>query len=257
MPRYEQAIPGAPCWIELIPASIEAVKPFYKSVLNWDFHDVGAEMGHYHLIQVGDDVVGGCMQHDASTMGPAVNYLSLFFATEDVSTSLRKGVELGGEIHVDAMEVPGQGTFGVATDPTGVGYCLWKPSGRQGFDRFGDHGFPAWFELRTRDFDTECAYYSQVLGADLGSEEMEEGMRYHTLDVDGQQHAGIWDISGVLPDEVPAHWAIYFGVNSTDDAVAAAIAAGGQVVSPAQDSPYGRIASIMDPLGVGFTVVQG
>lgn len=255
MPKREKAIIGAPCWIELVPSDLEAVKPFYKQIFNWDFEDVGADMGHYNIISVDGDVVGGAMQHDASSMGEWANYFSVFFATNDVAASLKKGEELGGHTAMPAMEVPGQGTFGVASDPCGAVYCLWAPGGRQGFDKFGEHGFPAWFELQTRDFAAESAFYAGVLGAELGTDEMGEGMTYHTLRINGEDQAGIFDITGILPEEVPTSWNIYFAVDDTDAAFAKALELGGSVMMEPQDTPYGRMAVFADPKGTAVSII--
>ena len=44
-------------------------------------------------------------------------------------------------------------------------------------------------------------------------------------------------------------------VDDTDATVAQASAAGGTVVAPAEDTPYGRVARLTDPAGVPFSVM--
>jgi predicted enzyme related to lactoylglutathione lyase len=58
------------------------------------------------------------------------------------------------------------------------------------------------------------------------------------------------------PEGTPSHWLVYFGVPSTDDAVAAAEAGGGSVRMPAMDSPFGRLAVLADPAGAAFCVIE-
>jgi hypothetical protein len=48
---------------------------------------------------------------------------------------------------------------------------------------------------------------------------------------------------------------VYFGVDDTDTAVAKAVELGGTIVDDAEDTPYGRLATIADPTGARFTLV--
>jgi predicted enzyme related to lactoylglutathione lyase len=54
---------------------------------------------------------------------------------------------------------------------------------------------------------------------------------------------------------VPSHWNSYFAVSDADAAAARAQAAGGMVLQPPFDSPFGRIAVLADPQGAGFSIV--
>jgi predicted enzyme related to lactoylglutathione lyase len=68
--------------------------------------------------------------------------------------------------------------------------------------------------------------------------------------------AGVMDAGAFLPDGVPSHWQIYFGVADADAASASIVSLGGSVVIAAQDTPFGRIASVADRTGATFRVVQ-
>jgi uncharacterized protein len=67
--------------------------------------------------------------------------------------------------------------------------------------------------------------------------------------------AGVMDASGFLPDGIPAHWSVYFGVDDTDVALAKIVELGGSIVTPAEDTPYGRLATTADPTGAQFKLV--
>ncbi len=43
--------------------------------------------------------------------------------------------------------------------------------------------------------------------------------------------------AGFLPAEVPSHWAAYFNVADVDAAVGSAVALGGTIRRPAEDTP--------------------
>ncbi len=255
MPKLEH-VNGAPCWVDMTSADLDACKPFYTALFGWSFEEMGEEFGNYNIVSIGDGVVGGAMQHNPDFMGPeAFSVWSLYFSTNDAEATLKKAEELGGTITVPPMEIPTQGVMAEGTDSTGVNYGLWQPSGLQGTANFGEHGFPAWFELHTRNFAKAGEFYSRVLGTDLGANEMGEGMEYHTLDIDGEQKAGIWNVSGVLPDSAPEGWNIYFFSDDPDASIAAAKEHGGTVIMEPEDTEYGRMATVADPAGAVFNII--
>jgi Predicted enzyme related to lactoylglutathione lyase len=64
------------------------------------------------------------------------------------------------------------------------------------------------------------------------------------------------DVSGRMPDEVPAHWLVYFAVENTDAAVETVKSSGGGVSFGPIDIPAGRFAMLTDPHGAAFAVIQ-
>jgi hypothetical protein len=80
-------------------------------------------------------------------------------------------------------------------------------------------------------------------------------LRYTTLGTDEDARAGIMDSAAMLPEGAPPHWAVYFGVDDTDAALSEIVALGGDVVMPAEDSPYGRLAMAADATGALFRLV--
>jgi predicted enzyme related to lactoylglutathione lyase len=64
------------------------------------------------------------------------------------------------------------------------------------------------------------------------------------------------DITGRVPDAVPAHWLAYFAVADTDATAARAQELGGDVNVPPMDIPAGRFAVLGDPHGAVFGVVR-
>jgi predicted enzyme related to lactoylglutathione lyase len=63
------------------------------------------------------------------------------------------------------------------------------------------------------------------------------------------------DISGMVPDEVPPSWLVYFTVPDADAAAATAGSNGGQVLNGPIDISVGRLAVLMDPQGAMFAVM--
>ncbi len=56
-------------------------------------------------------------------------------------------------------------------------------------------------------------------------------------------------------DGTPPHWLVYLGVADADTAVTATQSAGGSVLAPAFDTPFGRMAGLADPAGAAFWVI--
>lgn len=80
-------------------------------------------------------------------------------------------------------------------------------------------------------------------------------MRYTTQKHGDDMLAGIVAAAGSLPDGVPAHWSVYFGVDDTDAALAKIVELGGAILTAAEDTEYGRLAAAADPTGAQFRLV--
>jgi predicted enzyme related to lactoylglutathione lyase len=64
--------------------------------------------------------------------------------------------------------------------------------------------------------------------------------------------AGIMDAGAILPDGVAASWSVYWKVDDVDATVAQIASLGGSILAPADDTPYGRMATVADPAGAQF-----
>lgn len=257
MPKVTEATHGAPCWVDLTSRDLESVKPFYRAVLGWEFADMGPEYGGYNIVSKDGADLGGAMQFNPDFMPEDTPCTwGLYFSTEDIDASLAEMKARGAHPIMEPMQVDTQGKNVFVIDPQGAGVGLWQPMDRIGFDYWGEPGFPAWFELHTRDFDAASRFYSEVLGAELGSDEMGEGMRYHTLNIDGDPKAGIWDITDMLPADVPAGWNVYFHVKDLEAALEAVRTNGGTVLMEPEETPYGRMANVMDPAGAPMSLIE-
>jgi predicted enzyme related to lactoylglutathione lyase len=63
--------------------------------------------------------------------------------------------------------------------------------------------------------------------------------------------------SGHVPDDVPAHWMVYFAVDDVDATSARVKELGGEVVVGPDDIPkVGRFAVLRDPQGAHFSVIK-
>ena len=112
----------------------------------------------------------------------------------------------------------------------------------------------SWSELITTDVPASKAFYGAVFG--WGSETHGDGPGAYTeWKVDGRSVGGMMEKPPMMPAEVPPHWAVYFSVADTEDAVARVQELGGSLVMPPMDVEPGRFAVVADPAGTVFNVI--
>lgn len=257
MPVYESIPFGKPCWVDFVSSDLARVRPFYQAIFCWEFQELGSDFGNYNIISGQYGPVGGGMQHNAEMMGPDSDKWDMYFSVEDAQSTLDAATAAGGEQTVPPMPIGDQGSMAFCNDVNGSAVGIWQPGTLMGFAAWGEPGYPAWFELHTRNFEKSVGFYEDVLPVKASPSEMPDGMKYATLDVDGDQSAGIWDITGVLPEEMPVEWTIWFSVSDCDASCAKAKELGGEVVMEPEDTEHGRVATIADPTGSTFNIVSG
>lgn len=250
--RRETAPLGAPCWVDLMTKDPQGARSFYGSLLGWQADEPNADFGGYFNFTRDGELVAGGMTNDG--MAP-MDVWSVYLAVDDAAATVDAATARGAQVIVPSMAVAELGSMAVVTDPTGAAVGMWQPGTHPGFQRLGEPGAPAWFELATRDHDAAVPFYRDVFGWDAHVLSDSPELRYTTLGDGEGASAGIEDASGHLPDGVPSHWIVYFSVEDTDDAVARATELGATVVTPAQDSPHGRFVALADPTGAVFRLI--
>ena len=107
------------------------------------------------------------------------------------------------------------------------------------------------------DLAAAVKFYRDVFNWDTHVAGDSPEFRYTTLGEGEGQLAGIMDATAFLPAGAPSSWSIYFGADDTDKALARIVDLGGSVVQPAEDTPYGRLATASDVTGALFKLVAG
>ena len=143
----------------------------------------------------------------------------------------------------------------VAADPGGAVFGIWQAQAHTGVGLANEPGSLCWNENLSRAYDQNQAFYHAVFGYEYG-DLSGDGYRYATLKCSGSEVGGIGELGSSAPADAPAHWATYFGAADTDAAARAASAAGGRVIQPPRDSPYGRIAVVADDQGATFSLIS-
>jgi predicted enzyme related to lactoylglutathione lyase len=244
---------GAPCWIDLMTSDVEGARAFYGQLLGWTSEEPNQDFGGYVNFQKDGVRIAGCMAKEAGN--PVPDLWSIYLAVEDAEATIASAVAHGSTVIVPAMPVGDLGTMGLVTDVGGAAVGLWQPGEHRGFGFLAEPGAPGWFELFTRDHAASVRFYEDVFGWTTSVQGDTDEFRYTTLGEGEEQRAGIMDASGFLPEGVPAHWSVYFAVEDTDATLAKVKDLGGDVVVPAENTPYGRLATATDPTGAVFKLV--
>lgn len=244
--------PGAPCWADISPTDIDTARAFYSAVIGWDIPPGDEAFGGYTTASVGDAGVAGLMPSD----GTFPTAWTLYFASGDADATSAAIVDNGGTVIVPSTEVADFGRMVIAADPTGAVFGVWQANSMIGFDVVGAPGGFAWCDLRSSDPDAARAFYTAVFGYTYTPMEM-AGPAYATfaLGGDGAPQGGIGDMMGA-PEGTPPHWLLYWAVADSEASAAAARATGGTVLADPFDSPFGRMAPMLDPFGAPFWTVQ-
>jgi predicted enzyme related to lactoylglutathione lyase len=252
--KRDQAPFGAPCWIELFTSDVEKARSFYGELFGWESSEPQEQFGGYFNFTKDGVMVAGGMANDGSA--GTTDVWTTYLAVEDARATAKTFDENGGHIYAEAMDVMDLGVMAVGTDPGGANIGLWQPGTHKGFGVLAEPGAPGWFELHTAAYDESVAFYEKVFGWNTVTMDAGPEFRYTTLGEGESQAAGIMDASGYFEAGQSAKWDVYIVVTDTDASIAQATGMGATVVDPAQDSPYGRLATLNDPTGTRFKLVS-
>ncbi|MCK6505852.1 VOC family protein [Myxococcota bacterium] len=110
--------PGEFCWESLNTTDVAAATAFYASALGWHVADFGG-----FPVFLADRV----QVASVTPVPPGVpaHWLS-YVAVPDLAASRARIVELGGEVLVEEIQVPGVGAFAVARSPEGAVFCPFQ-----------------------------------------------------------------------------------------------------------------------------------
>jgi predicted enzyme related to lactoylglutathione lyase len=252
MTTREKAPVGSPCWVDLWTSDVEVSRRFYSELFGWEAQEPSAEFGGYFMFTRHGLPVAGAM----GDMGdaPANNTWSIYLASDDIAKTLETAVAGGAQLISPAMAVGDLGLQAILLDPTGAHLGAWQPGTFPGFTVLNEHGAPSWFELHTRNHAAAVAFYRSVFHWETNVTGDTDEFRYTTMrDPEGTgELAGIMDAGAFLPEGVPAQWSVYWEVDDTDASAATVTALGGSVVNNPEDTPFGRLATVLDPAGAQF-----
>ena len=244
---------GAPCWNDLYTSDTDRASEFYGRLLGWHAEPPQEGFGGYFTFTKDGKHVAGCMLNDGQ--GGVPDTWTVYLMTDDIEATAKAAAKHGGRVDLEPMAVADNGHMAVIGDAGGASVGVWQPGTMKGFEVRNEIGTPNWFELHTRDYDASVAFYRDVFEWDAHTASDSDELRYTTLGEGEDMLAGIMDSSAFLPEGVPAHWTVYFGVEDVDASLEQVVALGGTIVRPGEDTPWGRMAQAADPTGTQFKLI--
>ncbi len=253
MTTYQQAKPaGTPTWADLMTPDVDAARTFYHAVFGWEYDIGGEEYGGYTTARLPQGMTVGMvgMQPDAPA-GPAA--WNLYFASDRIEADVARAVDGGAKVLFPAMTVGEFGTMATCEDPTGATFSFWQAGQHVGAQVTDEPGSMIWYELYASDAKQARNFYTALLHAT--ADPMPGGPEYYVLEHGDKQLGGIMQIDPAWGDFRP-QWTIYFAVANTDETVRVITEHGGKVLGTVDDTPFGRMAAVMDPAGATFKIIQ-
>ncbi len=226
-PRSDNAPIGSPCWIDLMTSDTARSREFYGELFGWTAEEPNEEFGGYFNFARDGGLVAGCMANPADSGVP--DAWSVYLSTDDARKTVDSATAHKGQIYVAPMDVGDLGTMAVVGDPGGASIGAWQPGLHRGFGSLAELGAPAWFELLTRDYQASVDFYRTV---------------FH------------WD-THVASDTPKFSYTTLGQGEDTDVALAKVGDLGGATLMAAEDTPYGRLATVSDPSGAAFKLIAG
>lgn len=247
--------PGTPAWVDHASPDLDASIEFYGALFGWEVPETetAEQTGGYRQAMKGGKPVGGMMPHMQEGQ-PTV--WSTYVSVADANATTEAVKAAGGSVISEPMEVLDLGTMAVFSDPAGAVFGIWQPNAFHGAALVNEPGALSWNELNTRDVAGAKEFYGAVFGWGFDDQDMGEAGTYTTISLGGNPVGGILNMAerGV-PEEVPAHWQVYFAVEDADATVAQATERGGSVMVPPMEVPAGRFSILTDPHGASFAVI--
>ncbi|HEY1973415.1 MAG TPA: VOC family protein [Pseudonocardia sp.] len=229
---------------------LDAAVDFYGKVTNWTFADGGAEFGHYRTCLADGRAAAG--------LGPAMSpdqpaAWTVYFASEDVDATAKLITENGGAVLAGPMDIGEICRIAIATDDVGAVFGVFQRGTSIGTEVVQEPGALVWESGVFADVAKARAFYGTVLGLEFEPIPGMEQDVYGAFKAGGEVVGGIGGLAGA-PEGTPNGWTAFIEVADVDTAVAAAVSGGAKVLAAAEDTPFGRMGTLIDPFGAVIAV---
>jgi predicted enzyme related to lactoylglutathione lyase len=249
-----KSLTNRPCWVDLAADDAGAARDFYTGLFGWQI-DVSPDpqYGGYAMAtrdNIGIAGIGGKQDPNAPSAW------TLYIGTDDVDALTDKVKQAGGSVAYGPADVGDQGRFAVLQDPSGAFFSAWQATQMRSFIVDEPNAF-GWAELNARGVEDAIPFYEKVFGWARKTSDSADGQPPYTEFLkDGESIAGAWEMSPMVPAQVPSYWQIYFNVADVDAAFDKAIALGATEMLAPQDFPGGRFSIVGDPAGASFGLLR-
>ena len=246
MPIRTAAWPeGTPAWVDLMAKDFEATKRFYGELFGWEFTPGAAEFGYYSTATLNQHAVAG-VSPTPPGMEDRPSAWATYLAVDDLEAAQARVTRASGTVIMPALQIGAFGAMAVLADPTGAAFGLWQSGSHTGVDVYNEPGALAWNEVLTGDYAAARGFYADVFGYTYT--DLEDGVPYATIEIDGTTVGGIGDLS-LTGAAGPAHWRSSFGTADLRASCARAARLGATVVAEPWRTPFGTAAAVSGPSG--------
>ncbi|MCW8378161.1 VOC family protein [Streptomyces justiciae] len=244
---------GTPCWVSLMVHGLTTTQEFYGELFGWEFQPGPQQLGPYVRALLDGREVAGIGQLPPDRHLPIA--WTPYLASDDVDLTAETVRLCGGTVGVGPLDAGDAGRLAIGSDPAGAVFGVWQAGVHRGTGISGVPGTPAWHELLTFETASVAKFYETVFGYD---EEpvVSADFDYVTLQLAGRPVAGIHGVGTSLPRDRGPHWMTYFQVSDADETLSLVTSLGGHVLKRPHDTPHGRVATVSDPEGARFSVVE-
>ncbi|MGO4119583.1 VOC family protein [Arthrobacter sp. YAF16] len=248
---------GEVCWADLQTSDVAAAKEFYAAIFGWRYEDQPTPDGRsFAQAFLGQELVTVIApQNPQQQRAAAPGQWNVYFAVDDAAGLAAELPHTGGVLEFGPEAVDGTGVMVFFAPPGGGTTGAWQAGTHFGTARSEEAGALAWVELLTPEPEAAVGFFQQLFRHEVTEYPQDDGGTYTTLMVDGTEVAGIATVPAAERNLEPG-WQVYFGVPSVAEAVATARAAGGVVLIEPADDEAGAIATVRDPQGGVFSVLE-
>jgi uncharacterized protein len=252
--------PGEFCWVDLATTDVDRALAFYGDLLGVEGQPAPGdpeETGGYGFLTKDGKMVAGYGPTQSADQPSAWHS---YIKVEDADQTTEKAKEAGGQVVFGPIDLPNEsGRMAVFQDPTGAFISINQQQKHPGAQLVNEPGTWNWNNLLTRDMDTAKDFYGKVFGWSATHNEQAPDFVW-MWQVEGQRWpegiAGLMEMGSDIPAEAPPYWQVYFVVENTDEAVEKTKSAGGRLIFGPLDIPVGRMATLFDPQGAAFSIIE-
>lgn len=244
-------------YVDLAAKDRETAGTFYETLFGWSFCERDTHGGAPYGVFFKDErVAAGIGQLSTEMIEQGVpSRWNTYVAVDDIAAAEARVKKLGGSLMMQTMDALDAGRTNFVTDPEGAVFALWEANGHVGSEIVNEPGSFCWNERATRDLDGVKRFYGELFGWTFKDEPHPATTMSMISNAEGREigHALVMTAEW---RGMPAHWSVYFAVDSCDGTVDLAKSLGGAVPVPPMDIPVGRFAVVADPGGAHFYVIQ-
>jgi predicted enzyme related to lactoylglutathione lyase len=251
--------PGMFSWTDLATTDPNAAKKFYGALFGWTTDDMPMDGGGvYSMCKLGaQDAAGVSALNEMQKQMKLPPHWTCYFTVTNVDAMVAKVAPAGGKVLAPPFDVMDAGRMAVIADPAGGAVALWQPKKSIGAGVTNTPGAITWAEELTRNVDASGKFWTTLFGWKTDTMAMGGGHGYTVFKVGDAPSCGMMAMPKEVPGEVPTHWLPYFEVADCDATVKKAADLGGKALMPPMEAAnVGRFATLQDPQGAVFAVLQ-